>query len=857
MGGFVRSASSRRGVDLVRLLCQRRAPCLVRSIPAAGLVLHNSKLYSEIPRSRRQFCEYRRYSTKPAKVLVEESTSVDEIEDIFIDIKTLLRSNDAATAKRRSLKLKSLVFDLIRLVPNEEFDHSQLVNVTEALNYLADSKHAALLPEEMLQILTSTVGSITLDDIQSCYFFPSMYKRLRNSNFYSKDITNRLQIFEIFVNYIALSSKRDHLQRLVQDFCQQNPQEEAKVAQIVLEAFSGKITADSDTLMMLFELKNLKDLEVLDDVLAMTLSALENERSNTSTDKLEIKLEKLCTSIFSKSKFLSNSGALELISVLHFASSYNCDDAAILILQKLNSLIPTITGKVRDEDLSALVAAGLKYPGFEQIVKSVIDALDRSSATLTEQLAILRFDVFTGSSVIEIESRLEPLVDEFGPETVFNSLLSACLHSSKPEEYIKELTEVFDREFNLDMNAETFSIRINNALSHGDLSAALRAFADSQANMVHWAQDSNGIYMETIFRLLSRYSEHALQDSSISVNDVFQLMIKVKSYGKNLGEAEIAPLLKLMLDNEYAGDALELLDRELPPRVGKQRLQASDYPEIFKCLHEFVLSFKGNPEVNWAVYGHIHKIFWVPFDSYLPTMKVFCEKGRPNAAHIIFNKVRLLHKEEGFPPPNEEMYEYLFKEFGRQLYEDGVFRLHLALKMDLSVNLDISLLNSLLEGYTHLQDFLKARDVFELARSLPKDRGINQETMSLMIKAMTYVNIRTVKQLWNNMSQYEVLPDSRNFEQYLIAHCYHEDYEQALQLVEEQSKEKDIEITASVLKTLHDWTIEPNMREKVVSWSEQNYPALWSGLKESGQLSNSTEYPSLIDGRLDSQIVQT
>jgi len=427
-----------------------------------------------------------------------------------------------------------------------------------------------------------------------------------------------------------------------------------------------------------------------------------------------------------------------------------------------------------------------------------------------------------------------------------------CLKSSavSPRGYVTQtITNHFVSTYNIEPSLYSYKYRLDSAIANNDYVKAVNIFEDSILHFAPWSSAKDPAIQKTLNDLIV-----VLCKNIDNVDEIFPIFTKIKQQMVNsqCNVDAIFYLSRRMLQAEYVGDVIELLKRELPNinKDSKQKLPTEKpyglkYKNLFESLHTFVTTYEKEEthETNWVLYGELHKYFNVPFESYLPAMKFFCEHGRLNAALIVLRQVKKLNELHGDHhnlPPLRDMYMYLFQEFGDKLYEEGVIEVHEYLKMDVDIQKqDIALQNSILNAYSNLQDVPRARDLFLAMATNPKH--INEETIQIMIKTYTYNDLAYVQKFFNNLSVYNIIPNYSIFRQYLIAHVYHGLVDDALKLTEEMP-DYDLEVSKDTLLSLHNYCLETKHQQVVAQWAEENHKEKWNEVKVSGLLKGATNY---------------
>lgn len=417
---------------------------------------------------------------------------------------------------------------------------------------------------------------------------------------------------------------------------------------------------------------------------------------------------------------------------------------------------------------------------------------------------------------------------------------------------VQNLMQKFGTE--IDLPVMSYKICIDRAIADNNGLMARELFDRSLGNFTQWSEDLSPKICRTLNDLIV-----------ISCNDIsdiqelflFFTTVKQQMKGRLCDINVVTELSKRMLGEELVGDCIEMLKRELPAikknspsRLPLNEPFGQDYMALFNVLHDFITTYTNEEtfETNWVLYGQLHKIFHVPYDSYLPAMKFFCSHGRLNASLVILRHIRGLSENHGnhnHLPPLKDMYMYLFQEFGDKLYEDGVNEVHEFLKTDISLpKQDIELQNSILNAYSNLQEVGKTRDLFLSMNPMKRIDGksvINEKTVQIMLKTYTYSDLNYVKTFWNNLSTFGIYPNYDIFRQYLIAHVYHGFTADAIELTNEMN-DFDLEVSTDTLASMYNFCLTSKHQDDIEKWAEKAYPEIWESAVQKNLLKRSDDY---------------
>lgn len=425
---------------------------------------------------------------------------------------------------------------------------------------------------------------------------------------------------------------------------------------------------------------------------------------------------------------------------------------------------------------------------------------------------------------------------QFSPDiSTLNAILSVAVGNAKrTNSYIDECVSYFTKKLSVSWNVETYSYLIDRSLKSHENNQAVDYFNQSLESGCQWNYN-NGQYISTLDRLLVILATARPVDAKAT----FKIYQRARLFTESVAYETQVALIKMMLDHGYAVEISRFLcdelangDETLRPRVPYQQISL-----IYQALYDYMMSSSDNYKVLWQVYGSMNKYIALPHESYLPILERFCRLGRPDAALLIFKYMRIRNQREGLPPPGSEIYVLLFNCFGKHKFEDGVLELYNFYKMDLGIEPNIQILNSVLNAF-HLLD--SSMDVAMIWDLIQRTSEPNQETISIMIKEIASISMADVETFWIDTSKrFGIAPSKENVRQYLIANCKHGYFMRALEITKNMEKVYGIEPDEGILETLYNWTVLENRKENIQKWALQYYPSTWKALEEGQRLKHS------------------
>lgn len=811
------------------------------------------------------------------------STNFADLEgqriEYFLELQNTFK-NQSMSPKVKAKRLKIIILQLIQVLQNGEFPNKQLPFINAVINFIDQNPSPldSFTPDEMLILLRSVLGGMTLEDVRYIDFFPRFYNSLRECKEYLNDKDIRLQLFEIFVNYVLLSTKRNNVGKVIEAFITEekdlhNENPSIEIVEMLLDAFKT-IKPDTQTLLLLANIcpdlsfinKELSDIPLLNRILEVFFKAADEEISESFEDNFVSKrLIELINILELKVKNPIDS----YVEILYFAVKNNFNDVSENILSKLEKLTDFFTNDKfnniisKPDILFALVTASLKFDksnDASNLIK-ILKNKNKNDYVEDEWMALLQFEAFKfneskpGIELIEnFNNELDNLKKDylFGDIDSMNLVLESFCWSNKNFEYIKKFIEDFDNKFNVEVDSKSIATILNYLCKDKDndlnIERACNYFLEYK-DRVDWENDYEGFYMISLFNLTSSI----WQNSKISWTKKLEVYKNVKRYEYLFKKDCVYEMMKSAIKFNEGTFAIKILLDQTPElKKTDPKLEVSKYQQIFDCTYDYLIKSK-DKELNKRVYTYLADYFSIPYEYYPGFVKMFIDCGDPNMALKVFADMKRLSKESKLPPPGEEFYIYLLKSFARFQDEDGIFKLHLAIKMDLSINLDIKLLNSLMESYAALEDPFKTRDIFNLAFSLPKEYGTNNESAYWMLKSLKYATLGHANDFYNGLSEYDILPDANLFAELLIANCYFEQYRTAFDTLKIAEKNGDYHlINGYVLKTLHNNCLHDGVRNELKEYCQKKFPAEWEELVKTNQLEdNKKDYPDLLASPYD------
>ncbi|ODV91764.1 hypothetical protein CANCADRAFT_55569 [Tortispora caseinolytica NRRL Y-17796] len=485
------------------------------------------------------------------------------------------------------------------------------------------------------------------------------------------------------------------------------------------------------------------------------------------------------------------------------------------------------------------------------------------AATLKQMSKSMPPNTDTINSALEIAAKLghsNALVDQIF--SLFHTEVkhTPVLEEPELEENDKENQISFPSlalHLHIQPNVESYAHLIRARLAASNLVGAIEAFEQSRAQFIPWNEDESN-NRNALFELLLAITRAEDADPDI----VIDWYLAVRSYTQTVSYVCKVALLDLFLKNDQVGNAISVLRSEIPLSdpvpdelafendlmviefqstnvlMGKEagRLLPAEAPDIYMLLENYVHS-SDNAFKAWIMYGMIQRHFIPPPESYHAAMERFMALGRADAAMKIFDHIQWeVNAGDDSLRMTEDLYNRLFRALAKLKYEPAIRPLHVALKMDISIDTNIDLMNGIMLAYASTDNKFAADMIWDQIRTAPLPHRANLESFQIMLELHSRFNIGRAVELWRSLPEYDIEPDNKLYASYIKANCYSGYYARALDIAKHMKEDHGLELDAHVLRTLYNWTLLPNRKKDVEAWAQTAAPEIWKELRESGTL---------------------
>ncbi|KAK9449248.1 uncharacterized protein V1518DRAFT_245919 [Limtongia smithiae] len=400
-------------------------------------------------------------------------------------------------------------------------------------------------------------------------------------------------------------------------------------------------------------------------------------------------------------------------------------------------------------------------------------------------------------------------------------------------------------EYGVAHDSTSMSLRIRDRLRAGKTSDAVAAFRQAEAEGLTWDIRTDDI--KASYLLLDALAR--LEGSEFDAQLLVELYKAVRVFTNSVDYATRLTMCKGLIAHGELGTLRDLLQEEM----GEYQYAPAAFPELYDMLNATFLDCT-DAEAAWIVYEGLQKHFVVAYESYAPMIEKFCDLDYCSAALELFRHLR----KDTNTPPQADVYATVFHNFAQRNYAQGIEEIFLCYDIDLNIEPDISLFNSMIEACSTVEAGYRSYTLWQQVRLSAAGsnnnsdilRQPNAETFKLLLKVASETGAGYADVLWEefrNYPQVQLMPV--HYKYYVAAQCESQRYEMALQVASQMQtafelpptvkaftdqKLDDDDMTttrADVISVLYNYMQTPVQREQVRDWARLVFPKEWKDVR--------------------------
>jgi hypothetical protein len=429
--------------------------------------------------------------------------------------------------------------------------------------------------------------------------------------------------------------------------------------------------------------------------------------------------------------------------------------------------------------------------------------------------------------------RKGPGVDLIRPDAeTLNALVEYCM--SKQDPYSAERYIILGEKRGIHPDEKTFALQMQYRISVNDLDGAKAAYFNLQGSFSGDKRSVAGI--NELIQALCVSKQHHFDELMAMVDDLHERKA-------HFAPETVASLTLLHLRRGEIHDAMDLL------QVHAHQYSPEQRKIIQKALSLFILDGETSTADAWDGYQILRNVFVeTPREDRIPIMNGFFARSRSDmACHVFFhmrNHVSPTHT------ATRDVYVAAFTGFARCQDAESLELAHNQLKLDLNVEMDTKLRNSLMLAYAATGENRKAISFWrEICDS---KEGPTYNSLAIAFRACEGMHFGSehAKSIWKRLKSQDVEIDKTIWTAYMSAIARNHNHDEALALVESVEEEygftpdlhmyvslpnlNEVMLMKSSLGSWFNCTANIERQSRVEAWIKQRYPEVWAEMEALG-----------------------
>ncbi|RAR10016.1 complex i intermediate-associated protein mitochondrial precursor [Stemphylium lycopersici] len=413
--------------------------------------------------------------------------------------------------------------------------------------------------------------------------------------------------------------------------------------------------------------------------------------------------------------------------------------------------------------------------------------------------------------------REDPQIDLVRPDIdTINALVEYCM--SKHDPYSAERYITLGEKRGILPDETTYAMQIAYRISVGDLDGARAAYFNLQGSF-SGSERSVAAVNQLIQALCVSKLPH--------FDELMAMVDDLHERKANFAPETVAALTLLHLRRGEIPDAMDLL------QVHAHQYAPTQRRIIQKALSMFLLDSETSTADAWDAYQIMRNVFIeTPREDRITVMNNFFARNRADmACHVFF------HMRNHIDPAHtatKEVYAAAFTGFARCADAESLELAHNQLRLDLNVEMDTQLRNSLMLAYAATGENRKAlrfwRDICE------SKEGPSYNSILIAFRACEGMHFGSehAKSIWKRLKEQDIDIDKAIWTAYMSAIARNHNHDEALALIETVEEEYGFTLDLHILGSWFNCTANSEKQTHVEAWIKQRYPLIWGQMEALG-----------------------
>ncbi|PLN80258.1 hypothetical protein BDW42DRAFT_171129 [Aspergillus taichungensis] len=477
---------------------------------------------------------------------------------------------------------------------------------------------------------------------------------------------------------------------------------------------------------------------------------------------------------------------------------------------------PTLAAK------QALIKHSIMRPD-QEWARPVFESL--RERPIAETIAtLLLWEAASGKGLDAICATVEQWTAE-NPE-VQSSLTTSCVNdlieyanSIGNPQLATEFASLIPR-WGLEPDTQTHVLQLDTLVQAGDVPGTME-FIVSLGDITSMAVDSANLpLMNRLLKMLclSGQEDALFEQVSFILDPLFANNVRLDS-------ETLAALTHMLL---YRHD-WEGVSELLRPRLGLY--DSEERTRVRKALTNYIMDLNEDSKDVWDIYGLLRIAFpemGVGIRSEI--MSSFFNRGRADLAFLVFGHMR--QAEEFSRRPKPDTYARCFQGIARTQDDTHLETVHNMLKLDVEVDLNTRILDSLMLAYAACDKPAKSMEIFR--EILQSDEGPSDKTIAIFFKMCEkhHNGAQEAMKMMKKVKVLEIPMDRRLYMAYVEALAAQCEFELATQALDRMQEEIGCLPTRNSIGLLYNAIPYQYWKDEVEKWAKVKYPEQWAQLAE-------------------------
>jgi hypothetical protein len=421
-------------------------------------------------------------------------------------------------------------------------------------------------------------------------------------------------------------------------------------------------------------------------------------------------------------------------------------------------------------------ALGGDLPFGQQVVASLLTQTPNKDAWD----AIFLWSAAIGKGVDEVDRMMNVMTRrtaESGQQEVhpdidtINALVEFAM--AKQDPYSAERYITLGEKRGILPNEKTFTMQMQYRLSIKDVDGAKAAYFGLQGNLTN--DESSVDAINQLIQALCDLKHHQFDEIMAIVDDLHERKAK-------LTPETVAALCVLHLRRGEAIDAMDLL------QVHAFRYSLEQRIVIHEQLVKFLLDGQHSTADAWDTYQILRQVFpETSREDRIRIMNEFFARNRSDmACHVFFH---MRNHDSPEISANKDVYTAAFTGFARNADEESLELAHNQLRLDLGVEMDTKVRNSLMLAYAATGNNKRALEIW--SEIVGSEEGPTYNSIAIAFRSCEGMPFgdEHAKPIWRRLKQMDVEIDKQIFTAYLGAIARNQLHDEAVAMLETVEEE--------------------------------------------------------------------